>query len=300
MAMRVFVTGASGWIGSALVPNLVGAGHQVVGLARSHAAAEALELAGAEVHFGSLDDLDSLRTAAAAADGVVHLAFMHDFSDYQKAMAADLSAVEAMGEVLAGSDRPLVIASGMGGARSGDLLTEDDPFVAGMPRAGTAIATLALADRGVRSSVVRLPPTVHGRGDAGFVPTLIATARAKGVSAYIGDGSHRWCAVHRDDAARLFHCALEEAPAGSIVHAVGDEAIPTRTIAERIGRHLGVPVAAVEADQAGEHFGFLGLVFGMELGGSAALTGERLGWQAQGPGLLEDLDAGHYFAEGAS
>lgn len=298
--MRVFVTGASGWIGSSLVADLIGAGHQVVGLARSGSSAESLAAAGAEVHHGSLQDVESLRQGAERSEGVVHLAFVHDFSQYQEAIAVDRRAVEAIGEALAGTDRPLVIASGMGGFRQGDLLTEDDGFASGLPRADTALTTLALADRGVRSCVVRLPPTVHGAGDSGFLATLIDVARTKGVSAYIGEGSNRWCGVHRHDAARLFHRALEQAPAGSIVHAVGDEAVPTRAIAETIGRHLGVPARSIGIGEADEHFGFLGLVFGLELGASSLLTQERLGWRPQERGLLEDLDEGHYFAAGAS
>ena len=298
--MRVFVTGASGWIGSGLVPGLIASGHEVVGLARSAESAATLEATGVEVLRGSLDDIDSLEEGAAKSDGVVHLAFIHEFGDYQRAVDADLKAVKAMGEVLVGSDRPLVIASGMGGLRSSDLLTETDGFQGGMPRADTAIATLALADRGVRSSVVRLPPTVHGRGDFGFVPTLVGIAQAKGFSAYIGEGADRWSAVHRDDAARLFQRALERAPAGSVVHAVGDEGVPTRTIAEIIGRRLDVPVRSIAADEASEHFGFLGLIYGLDLGASGRLTEERLGWHPEGVGLLEDMEEGHYFAEGAS
>ena len=298
--MRYFVTGASGWIGSSLVPKLLENGHHVVGLARSEESAAALGKAGAEAHPGSLDDLDSLRAGADKSDGVVHLAFKHDFSQYSDALTADLRALEAMGEVLAGSDRPLVIASGMGGMRQGDLLTEEDPFVDGFPRAATALATLALADRGVRSSVVRLAPTVHGKGDSGFIPTLIHAARTKGASGYIGEGDHRWTAVHRDDAARLFQLALEDGPAGSIFHAAGDEGVPTRAIAENIGAHLGVPVVSITSDQAAEYFGFVGMIFGLDLGASSRLTQEWLGWKPEGPGLLADLDLGHYFVEGAS
>ena len=251
--MRVFVTGASGWIGSAVVPELIGAGHQVIGLARSEASAATLAAAGAEVQRGTLDDLDRLQQAAAASDGVIHLAFKHDIAfsgDFQGAADADRRAVETFGEALAGSDRPFVIASGTLGVAPGRVATErdgqdPDPALAaqGGPsiRLGTAQVTLALASRGVRSSVLRLPPTVHGDGDNGFMATLVGIARATGVSGYVGDGSSRWPAVHRLDAAHLFRLALETAPAGSVLHAVADEGVPVRAIAEVIGRHLTCP-----------------------------------------------------------
>ena len=261
--MRVFVTGASGWIGSAVVPELIGAGHQVVGLARSDASAAALAAAGAEIQRGTLDDLDTLQRAAAASDGVIHLAFKHDtaFSGgFEGAANADRRAVDVFGEALAGSDRPFVIASGTLGLAPGRLATERDGtspdpalFAAGGPamRLATAQATVAFASRGVRSSVLRLPPTVHGDGDNGFMAMLIGIARQKGVSGYIGDGASRWPAVHRQDAAHLFRLALEQAPAGSVLHAVADEGVPVRAIAEVIGRHLGVPVAAIAPEDAG-------------------------------------------------
>jgi len=306
--MRVFVTGASGWIGSAVVPELIGVGHQVIGLARSDASAAALTAAGAKVHRGALDDLDSLRDAAAASDGVIHLAFKHDLAfsgDFQGAADADRRAVETFGEALAGSDRPFVIASGTLGVAPGRVATEQDghganPAVAawgGGPqtRWATAELVLSLASRGVRSSVVRLPPTVHGDGDHGFVATLIDIARDKGVSGYIGDGSNRWPAVHRVDAAHLFRLALEEAPAGSTLQGVGDEGVPIRYVADVIGRHLDLPVVAVSPEDAGEHFKWLAGFLAADSPASSALTRELLGWQPAHPGLIDDLDQGHYF-----
>jgi nucleoside-diphosphate-sugar epimerase len=303
--MRVFVTGASGWIGSAVVPELIGAGHQVAGLARSDASAAALAAAGAQVHRGALDDLGSLRAAAAASDGVIHLAFKHEIAfsgDFQGAADADRRAVETLGQELAGSDRPFVIASGLLGLTPGRVATERDGHdrdaaVGGGPqtRLGTAQLTLSLASRGVRSSVVRLPPTCHGDGDNGFMATLVGIARGKGVSGYIGDGSNRWPAVHRLDAAHLFRLALENAPAGSALHAVGDEGVPIRDVAQVIGRHLNLPVAAISPEDAGEHFTWLASFIGMDSPASAALTRELLGWQPVNPGLIDDLDKGHYF-----
>ena len=306
--MRVFVTGASGWIGSAVVPELIGAGHQVVGLARSDASAAALAAAGAEVQRGSLDDLDRLSSVAAASDGVIHLAFKHDtaFSGgFQDAADADRRAVETLGAALAGSDRPFVIASGTLGLAPGRVATERDgqsldPAVAALgggpaTRLGTALVTLALASQGVRSSVMRLPPTVHGDGDNGFMAALVGIARDKGVSGYIGDGSNRWPAVHRLDAARLFRLALEKAPAGSTLHAVADEGVPVRAIAAVIGRHLNVPVAAISPEDAGAHFGFLAAFLGVDSPASSALTRALLEWQPTHPGLIDDLDQGHYF-----
>jgi len=306
--MRVFVTGASGWIGSAVVPELIGAGHQVVGLARSDASAAALAAAGAQVQRGSLDDLDRLSSVAAASDGVIHLAFKHDsaFSGgFQGAADADRRAVETLGAALAGSDRPFVIASGTLGVAPGRVATERDgqsldPAVAALgggpaTRLGTALVTLALASQGVRSSVMRLPPTVHGDGDNGFMAALVGIARDKGVSGYIGDGSNRWPAAHRLDAARLFRLALEKAPAGSTLHAVADEGVPVRAIAEVIGRHLNVPVVAISPEEAGAHFGFLAAFLGVDSPASSALTRALLEWQPTHPGLIDDLDQSHYF-----
>jgi nucleoside-diphosphate-sugar epimerase len=272
--MRVFVTGASGFIGSAVVQELLGAGHDVVGLARSDSSADALAAAGAEVHRGELDNLDSLRAGAEASDGVIHLAYVHDFTKFEDNARVDQRAIEAIGEVLAGSDRPLVIANGT-------LLL-------------TAVL-LGLADRGVRSASLRLPPTVHGKGDHGFIPMIIAVAREKGVSAYVGDGSNRWPAVHRLDAAALFRLALEDAAAGTVLHGVAEEGVPVREIAEVIGRHLDLPVVSVSAEQAPEHFGFLGAFIGADSPASSALTRARFGWQPAQPVLIEDLEQGHYF-----
>jgi nucleoside-diphosphate-sugar epimerase len=306
--MRVFVTGASGWIGSAVVPELIGAGHQVIGLARSDASAAALTAAGSKVQSGTLDDLDRLRSAAAASDGVIHLAFQHDIAfsgDFQGAADADRRAIETFGEALAGSARPFVIASGTLGLAPGRVATERDGhapdsgqahLIGGAEtRMANAHMTLSLASRGVRSSVVRLPPTVHGEGDHGFMATLIDIARNKGVSGYIGDGSNRWPAVHQIDAAHLFRLALEEAPAGSTLHAVDDEGVPIRDLAEVIGRHLDLPVVAISPDDAAEHFAWLAGFLAAESPASSTLTRELLGWQPTHPGLIDDLDKGHYF-----
>ncbi len=307
--MRVFVTGASGWIGSAVVSELIGAGHQVVGLARSDASADALTAAGAEVHRGTLDDLDGLREGAAASDGVIHLAFNHEIAfsgNFQGAADADRRAVEAFGDALAGSDRPLLIASGTLGLAPGRVATEqdarelDDPAVAALgpgPRTrwGTAHLALSLASRGVRSSVVRLPPTNHGDGDNGFMATLVAIARDKGVSGFIGDGNNRWPAVHRLDSAHLFRLAREKAPAGSALHAVAEEGVPIREVAEVIGRHLDVPAVSIAPEDAAGHFTWLAGFLALDSPASSVLTRELLGWQPTHPGLIDDLDQGHYF-----
>lgn len=305
--MRIFVTGASGWIGSAVVPELIGAGHRVVGLARSDASAAALAAAGAEAVRGTIDDLGVLRDAAAASDGVIHLAFKHDLAfsgGFQDAAETDRRAVDAFGDALAGSDRPFVLASGVVGLAPGRVATERDlPALDGSPvaaRAATARAALALASRGVRSSVVRLSPTCHGEGDNGFMPTLVAIARDRGVSGYLGDGANRWPAVHRLDAARLFRLAAEQAPAATVLHGVAEEGVAIRDVAEVIGRHLDVPVASVAPEAAAEHFAWLGAFLGADSPASNTLTRELLGWEPTHPGLLEDLDKGHYFHTAAS
>lgn len=289
--MRVFVTGASGFIGSAVVPELINAGHEVVGLARSDASAHALTAAGAGVHRGDLTDPDSLRAGAADADGVIHLAFVHDFTDYVQAGETDRIAIEALGAALAGSDRPLVVTSGLAGFPDA---TEDDAPPPGALRQSEAAAQ-ALVPHGVRVSVVRLPPSVHGEGDKGFVPRLISIAHDKGVAGYPGDGSNSWSAVHRLDAARLFRLALEEAPAGARLQAIDDDGIPVRVIAEAIGRGLDVPVTSVPRDDALDHFGWIGAFFSMEARASSTLTRQRFDWKPTQPGLLADLAAGHYF-----
>jgi nucleoside-diphosphate-sugar epimerase len=291
--MRIFVTGASGWIGSAVVPDLIGTGHQVLGLARSAASAAAITATGAEVLRGDLDDLDALRAGATGCDGVVHLALIHDFTKFEASIRADARAIQTLGAALEGSGKPLVIASGTP-AVPGRVATERDQSTPGSPAAGrvaNARAALDMAARGVRSSVVRLPRSVHGVGDHGFLAGLVGIARDKGVSGYVGDGSSRWPAVHLLDAAHLFRLAVEQAPAGSVLHAVADEGVPVRDIAAVIGRHLNLPTQSRPA----EDFGFLGAVLAVDQPASAALTRELLGWRPVQPGLIQDLDKDHYF-----
>jgi nucleoside-diphosphate-sugar epimerase len=304
--MRIFVTGASGWIGSAVVPELLDAGHEVVGLARSDASAERLEAAGAAVRRGDLDDPEGLAKAAADSDGVIHLAFQHEVAfggNFAAAGAADRRAVEAMGAALAESDRPFVLASGLLGLTAGRVGTEEDGLVAGPEvranpagrRAATALLTLSLRGTGVRSSVLRFAPTVHGDGDNGFVAALVGIARQRGVAGYLGEGTNRWPAVHRSDAARLARLAVEAAPAGSVLHAVAEEGIPFREIAEVMGRHLDLPAGPVAPEDAAAHFGFLARFVGMDSPVSAAITRDLLGWKPTGPILLEDLEQDHYY-----
>ncbi|WP_031470766.1 SDR family oxidoreductase [Sciscionella sediminilitoris] len=293
--MRVFVTGASGWVGSAVVPELISAGHQVVGLARSDASAAAIEAAGGAVVRGGLDDLDVLKSAAAEADGVIHLAFVHDFAQFDTSIGTDARAIEAFGEALQGTGKPLVVTSGTPiAAQPGQVATESEEPAPDSPAAGrhaNAKLALALAERGVRSSVVGLPRSVYGEGGTGFVGRMVAVARDTGISGYVGDGSQRWPAVHVKDAAHLYRLALEHAPGASMLHAVGDEAVPIREIAEVIGKHLNLPVESVPADE----FGFLGAILSVDQPASATITRELLDWIPIQPGLLEDLDSGHAF-----
>ena len=301
--MRVFVTGATGFIGSAVVRELIDAGHEVVGLARSDQAAAALEDAGAEVHRGALDDLDSLRSGAAAADGVIHTAYIHDFSQMENAARSDLLAIETLGAALEGSGRPLVVTTGTALIRPGHMVTEEDsvgPDSVAHRRLDAERTAKALAARSVRTSIIRPGASVHGEGDHGFVPVLIDIARTRGVSAYIGDGSNRWPAVHRLDAAHLYRLALEQAPAGSVFHAIDDEGVATRDIAEVIGRHLNLPVVSVASEHAAEHFGWIGAFFAIDAPASSKLTQERLGWRPTHSGLIADLEAGHYFTPAQS
>jgi nucleoside-diphosphate-sugar epimerase len=299
--MRVFVTGATGWIGSAVVPELIAAGHSVVGLARSDASAGALAAAGAETCRATLDDLATLHEAAAASDGVIHLAFKHEqaFSgDFEGAADADRRAIETFGAALLGSDRPLVIASGLAGLAPGTVATENDMPDPDSPAGHRTLSertALALASSGVRSSSVRLSPSVHGDGDHGFLATLVAVGRDRGTAGYLGDGTNTWPAVHQLDAARLFRLALETAPAGSVLHGVAEEGVPLRTIAEEIGRQLDLPVASIASDDADAHFGWIGRFVAIDVRASSAVTRERLGWQPAGPGIVDDLRQGHYF-----
>lgn len=308
--MRIFVTGASGWIGSAVLPELLNHGHEAVGLARSEAAAERVAATGATVVRGDVSDPALLATAAADADGVIHLAFQHDVAfgegNFAKAALNDRRAVEAMGAALAGSNRAFVLASGLVGLAADRPATEHDGLVPsnevrGLPagiRAATALLALSLRGIGVRSSVLRFPPTVHGDGDNGFVPTLVALARQNRRAGYAGDGSNRWAAVHRSDAARLARLAAESAPAGSVLHAVGDEGVPMADIATALGRGLRVPVERIDAAAASEQFGFLAHFVGLDAPATATVTRDLLGWTPTGPTLIEDLDQGHYFQAG--
>src|SRR6201987_3002891 len=292
--MRIFLTGATGFIGSAIVKELIDAGYEVLGFARSARGAASLARAGAKVHPGSLEDLESLRTGAAASDGVVHTAFIHDFNHYVPAAEADQRAIEAIGMELQKSGRPLIVTSGLALLVPGRLATEEDAPRPDFARRSEPTA-MEFASRGVRVSVVRLPFSVHGDGDHGFVPRLIQVTREKGISAYIGDGLNRWPAVHRLDAARLYRLVLEKGSTGARYHGIGDEGVPTREIAEVIGRRLDVPVVSKSQEQAAEHFGWIGMFFGMGVSVSSSLTTERLGWRPTHVGLIDDLENGSYF-----
>lgn len=299
--MRLFVTGASGHIGSAIVPDLLAAGHTVVGLARSDASAAALTAAGAEVRRGSLDDLDGLRAAATDSDGVIHLAFKHELTyagEFVKAAESDLRAVDAIGAALEGSGKPFVITSGtalLAMAAPGRLGVETDALERG-PRVDSENAVIAMAARGVRSSVMRLPPTVHSSLDHhGFVPTLIAMARKNGTSVYVGDGTNRWPAVHTLDAARLYRLAVESAPAGTRLHSVAEEGVSFREIAEAIGRGLGLPTVSISPADAAKYLGFLGGFAQIDNPSSSAATRALLTWEPTHAGLLNDLSESHYF-----
>jgi nucleoside-diphosphate-sugar epimerase len=291
--MRVFLTGATGFIGSAIVRELIDAGHSVIGLARSDRGARSLVAAGAQVHRGDLEDLESLRAGAAMSDGVIHCAFNHDFSNYAANCEADRHAIEALGSALVGSDRPFVVTSGTAVVLApGRLATENDAPIsssAGIPRSASEEAAASMLSRGVRVTVMRLPQ-VHDRAKQGLVTPLIAVAREKGVSAYVGDGRNRWPAAHVLDTARLYRLALERGEAGSRYHAVAEEGVPLRDIAVAIGRRLNLPVAAKSAAEAAGHFGWLGLFVSFDAPASSALTQERLGWRPTGPGLITDLD----------
>ena len=291
--MRIFVTGASGFVGSAVVPELLRAGHQVVGLARSDASAVVVAAAGAEVQRGDLADLDVLRRSASSADGVIHLGFIHDFANFAKSAEADRAAIQAMAAALAGSNRPLVVTSGtLGAGAPGTMGTEDDP---GDATRRFSESALDAAPRGVRGVVVRLSPTVHGDGDHGFVPRLIQIAREKGISGYPGEGMNRWSAVHRLDAAILFRLGIEAAPSGARLHAAAEEAISSRRIAEAIGTKLGVPVESIPPERVMEHFGWIGAFFSIDKPASSAKTRDQVGWKPMQIGLIQDLEQGTYF-----
>ena len=296
--MRVFVTGATGFMGSAVVQDPLASGHEVLGLARSDAAADALKKAGAKAHVGHIQDLDRLRSGAASSDGVIHMAFDHDFTRFKEASEEERRAIEALGSALASSGKPLIITSGTALISPGKAATEADASLFSpddLPRIATEQAAAALADQGVHVALVRLPPSVHGEGDHAFVPALIGIARSKGVSAYVGEGKNRWAAVHRLDAARVFTLALENATAGARYHAIAEEGIPFREIAAAIGKGLNLPVVSKSVVEANEHFGFFARFAGLDTPASSEETRELLGWRPQQPGLLSELAEEFYF-----
>ncbi|MCU1410522.1 MAG: oxidoreductase [Rhodoglobus sp.] len=295
--MRVFITGASGWIGSAVTDELLANGHAVLGLARSDGSAASLQAKGADVLRGDLDDLASLRAGAADSDAVIHLANKHDFAHPEISNKAERDAVEALGTALEGSHRPFVVASGVPGmlGRPGTETDVSPNHGPDSPRGGSENRALEFIDSGVSTVIARFAPTVHGAGDHGFMSAIVAAAREKGVSGYPGDGANRWPAVHRSDAARLVRLGLEDATPGLVLHAMGEEGIPSRTIAEAIGRGLGLPVESVAPDDVLAHFGWIGMFFSWDVPASSILSQQRLGWTPTGPTLIEDLDAGVYY-----